>query len=70
MNAHHDAVILAQRLPDGDGFELLQQWRTAWYNELLPILNGQTPGDAVKHRIAGLDLGADDYPEVATVGDR
>ena len=56
--ANHDAIILDLGLPDGDGLELLQQWRKAGFNEPVLILSAR---DAVHDRIKGLDLGADDY---------
>ncbi len=54
----HDAIILDLGLPDGDGLDLLKQWRKAGFNEPVLIL---TARDAVEDRIKGLDLGADDY---------
>ena len=56
--SHHDAIILDLGLPDGDGLKLLQQWRKSGFNEPVLILSAR---DAVQDRIAGLDLGADDY---------
>ncbi|GAC1452685.1 MAG: response regulator [Steroidobacteraceae bacterium] len=57
-NASYDAVILDLGLPDGDGLELLRQWRKAGFNEPVLILSAR---DAVQDRVNGLDLGADDY---------
>jgi DNA-binding response OmpR family regulator len=54
----HDAIILDLSLPDGDGLELLKQWRKAGFDEPVLILSAR---DAVSDRIKGLDLGADDY---------
>jgi DNA-binding response OmpR family regulator len=54
----YDAIILDLGLPDGDGLELLRQWRKAGFNEPVLILSAR---DAVQDRITGLDLGADDY---------
>jgi DNA-binding response OmpR family regulator len=54
----YDAIVLDVGLPDGDGFELLQQWRAAGFNEPVLILSAR---DTVQDRIKGLDLGADDY---------
>jgi len=54
----HDAIILDLGLPDGDGFDLLHQWRKSGFNEPVLILSAR---DAVQDRIKGLDLGADDY---------
>jgi DNA-binding response OmpR family regulator len=54
----YDAIVLDIGLPDGDGFELLQQWRASGFNEPVLILSAR---DTVKDRIKGLNLGADDY---------
>lgn len=53
-----DAVVLDLGLPDGDGLDLLAEWRAAGFNEPVLILSAR---DAVSDRIAGLNLGADDY---------
>lgn len=53
-----DAIILDLGLPDGDGLDLLQEWRRAGFNEPVLILSAR---DAVADRIRGLNLGADDY---------
>jgi len=55
---HYDAIILDLGLPDGDGLELLQEWRRSGFNEPVLILSAR---DSVQDRIKGLDLGADDY---------
>lgn len=54
----YDAVILDLGLPDGDGFDLLREWRAAGFNEPVIILSAR---DAVSDRIRGLNLGADDF---------
>jgi len=54
----YDAVILDLGLPDGDGFDLLREWRAAGFNEPVLILSAR---DAVADRIRGLNLGADDF---------
>lgn len=54
----HDTIILDLSLPDGDGLELLKQWRKSGFNEPVLILSAR---DAVQDRIKGLDVGADDY---------
>lgn len=54
----YDGIILDVGLPDGNGFDLLQQWRNGGFNEPVLILSAR---DTVKDRIRGLDLGADDY---------
>lgn len=53
-----DVIILDLGLPDGDGLELLCEWRRCGFNEPVLILSAR---DAVEDRIKGLDLGADDY---------
>ena len=53
-----DAVILDLGLPDGDGLDLLRQWRATGFNEPVLILSAR---DAREDRVAGLNLGADDY---------
>ena len=54
----YDAVILDLGLPDGDGLDLLQEWRRSGFNEPVLILSAR---DSVQDRIKGLDQGADDY---------
>jgi DNA-binding response OmpR family regulator len=54
----YDAVVLDVRLPDDDGFALLQALRR---HRPPPRVLMATARDAVADRIAGLDLGADDY---------
>jgi DNA-binding response OmpR family regulator len=54
----YDVIILDLGLPDGDGLELLREWRRSGFNEPVLILSAR---DAVQDRIKGLDLGADDY---------
>ena len=55
---NYDVIILDLSLPDGDGLQLLSQWRRAGFNESVLILSAR---DTVEDRIKGLDLGADDY---------
>ena len=54
----HDVIVLDLGLPDGDGLELLHQWRKNGFNEPVLILSAR---DTVESRIKGLDHGADDY---------
>src|SRR6202158_3289870 len=54
----YDVVLLDLGLPDGDGIELLRQWRSSGFNEPVLILSAR---DTVADRIKGLDIGADDY---------
>jgi DNA-binding response OmpR family regulator len=53
-----DLVILDIGLPDGDGLDLLQEWRRCGFNEPVLILSAR---DSVEDRVAGLNFGADDY---------
>lgn len=53
-----DAIVLDLTLPDGDGLDLLLQWRKSGFNEPVLILSAR---DTVEDRIKGLDVGADDY---------
>jgi DNA-binding response OmpR family regulator len=53
-----DAIVLDLSLPDGDGLELLREWRQSGFVEPVLILSAR---DSVRDRIKGLDLGADDY---------
>ncbi len=54
----YDVIILDLGLPDGDGLDLLRQWRRHGFTEPVIILSAR---DAVQDRIQGLNLGADDY---------
>lgn len=54
----YDAIILDIRLPDDDGYALCTAFRT---RKPAPRLLMATARDSVADRIAGLDLGADDY---------
>ena len=54
----YDVIILDLGLPDGDGLDLLREWRRSGFNEPVLILSAR---DTVQDRIQGLDLGADDY---------
>src|SRR5256884_4726687 len=54
----YDAIVLDVMLPGMDGFETLAALRRA--GRWTPVLM-LTARDAVEDRIAGLDVGADDY---------
>lgn len=53
-----DCIVLDLGLPDGDGLDLLREWRAAGFAEPVLILSAR---DAVADRVRGLNLGADDY---------
>ena len=53
-----DIVVLDLGLPDVDGLEVLRSLRQAWAS--LPVVILTARGD-IDDRVAGLDLGADDY---------
>jgi DNA-binding response OmpR family regulator len=55
---NYDLIILDLGLPDGDGLDLLKEWRKSGFKEPVLILSAR---DAVQDRVKGLDLGADDY---------
>lgn len=54
----HDLVVLDLSLPDGDGLDLVREWRASGFNDPVLILSAR---DSLEDRIRGLDLGADDY---------
>jgi two-component system, OmpR family, response regulator len=54
----YDAILLDVMLPDFDGFEVCRRIRKA--GQWAPVLM-LTARDAVSDRVAGLDVGADDY---------
>lgn len=54
----YDAIVLDLGLPDGEGLELLREWRASKFDEPVLILSAR---DAVQDRVRGLNLGADDY---------
>ncbi len=53
-----DAVLLDLTLPDGDGIQFLKQLRAQ--RNSVPVI-AVTARDGVDDRVAGLNLGADDY---------
>ena len=54
----YDLFLLDFRLPDGDGIELLKKIRQT--RNAVPVI-AVTARDGVDDRVAGLNLGADDY---------
>ncbi len=55
---HYDVMLLDLVLPGQDGMQVLRKMRSA--DHTLPVLI-ISARDAIEDRIAGLDLGADDY---------
>jgi len=56
--ARYDLIVLDLGLPDGDGFTLIKKLRS----EALPVpILVVTARSGLDDRVAGLDLGADDY---------
>ncbi|HET6972162.1 MAG TPA: response regulator transcription factor [Phenylobacterium sp.] len=58
VETKYDLLVLDLGLPDGDGLDLIREWRASGFNEPVLILSAR---DTVADRIRGLDLGADDY---------
>jgi two-component system, OmpR family, response regulator len=56
--AHFDLALVDLNLPDGDGVDLIAQWRQA--GRTTPVL-ALTARDQVSDRIRGMQAGADDY---------
>jgi len=54
----YDVILLDLNLPDGDGIDMLRNWRKCGFNEPVLILSAR---DTVEDRVKGLDVGADDY---------
>ena len=54
----YDLIVLDLGLPDGDGLDLLREWRRCGFDEPVVILSAR---DSVADRVKGLNLGADDY---------
>jgi two-component system OmpR family response regulator len=57
-NAEHQAVLLDLGLPKRDGLDVLRRLRSR--NNKIPVII-ITAREALEDRVAGLDLGADDY---------
>jgi DNA-binding response OmpR family regulator len=58
VETNYDAIVLDLSLPDGDGLDLVREWRSSGLNEPVLILSAR---DSLEDRITGLDYGADDY---------
>jgi len=58
VDTKYDLIVLDLSLPDGDGIELVREWRASGFNEPVLILSAR---DSLEDRIKGLDVGADDY---------
>lgn len=58
VETHYDAIVLDLTLPDGDGLNLITEWRASGLNEPVLILSAR---DRLDDRITGLNVGADDY---------
>ncbi len=58
VETKYDLVVLDLNLPDGDGLDLVQEWRASGFTEPVLILSAR---DSLEDRIKGLDVGADDY---------
>jgi DNA-binding response OmpR family regulator len=58
VETKYDLVVLDLSLPDGDGIDLVKEWRASGFNEPVLILSAR---DSLEDRIKGLDVGADDY---------
>jgi DNA-binding response OmpR family regulator len=58
VETKYDLIVLDLSLPDGDGIDLVREWRASGFNEPVLILSAR---DSLEDRIKGLDVGADDY---------
>jgi len=58
LSQQPDLIVLDLMLPDGDGVDLLREFRSTQNWQPVLIL---TARDSVEDRVAGLDAGADDY---------
>lgn len=54
----YDAILVDAMIPAPDGFELCRRWRGSGRTTPIIFL---TAKDEIRDRVAGLDLGADDY---------
>lgn len=58
LDRYFDVILLDLGLPDGDGLDILKTIKIDQSDSIVIILSAK--GD-IDHRIAGLELGADDY---------
>jgi DNA-binding response OmpR family regulator len=58
VETNYDLIVLDLSLPDGDGIDMVREWRASGFNEPVLILSAR---DSLEDRIRGLDVGADDY---------
>ena len=58
VETKYDVIVLDLNLPDGDGLDLIREWRASGLNEPVLILSAR---DTLEDRIRGLDVGSDDY---------
>ena len=58
VETKYDLIVVDLNLPDGDGIDLIREWRANGFNEPMLILSAR---DGIEDRIKGLDVGADDY---------
>ena len=58
IESAYDAILLDLGLPDGNGLELLREWRAEGVTAPVLVL---TARDRLEEKVAGLDAGADDY---------
>lgn len=57
MQQEFDLIVLDVMLPEMDGFEVLRRLRAQKHTPVLLL----TARDAIEDKVAGLELGADDY---------
>ncbi len=58
LSGHYDAIVLDVMLPGKDGFTVLREFRSAGVSTPVLVLSARSD---LEDRVAGLNLGADDY---------